>query len=300
VQRPLTSRELQYGIQTQAIQDRIEYLVGDMAVGVRDLGDYITTQAEVNRETFPMVTIQGYEKVASRIRARTGVELVYFTPYITKENLEPWSEYSAEHSWWLGESWETDLILMNMTCEEREFTCPFDPSTVAAGVHSLTSRNWTEINPGPFEPFWMTSPPFSFVPAVNLDLHSVPDLRFGRSVASQLGKGVFGPVIDVATRGGYFISNSVHESYHQGLIADEERTGWNRPHFQHHQPVFSSSYSEEEQVGMLSSLISFDRYLVGLLDESVKPIRAVISNDCNQSYTYTISGTEVCIQLCHI
>jgi len=279
----------------QTIRDRTLYHAEDLVTGTSDLSDYITTQAEVNNQTFPFVTVPLFEKVASRIRERTGVEIAFMELYLTAPDLEQWSNYSVENMWWLEESREAEIA------QHPEMSREFTTNPIIPFPHEFTFANrtsWLQKHPdGPWDIMWMSSPAYAQTPLINYDAQRSFEYGPVREAAKKLNRRTFGPVRDIKQRGLFFIEDEVHEGYHDELIPRTDKkeipSAWTRPHIHLYQPLFDSNFAPQTQVGLLVSIFSLDRYMVGLLEGTPSPITVVVSNNCNQSYTYTIRGREV-------
>ena len=62
-------------------------------------------------------------------------------------------------------------------------------------------------------------------------------------------------------------------------------------------PVFGDIFGQEREdiVGVLFSIIPFDKYMTNLLPEGVDAVKVVLWNTCNQCFTFHINGPDVSI-----
>jgi len=60
-------------------------------------------------------------------------------------------------------------------------------------------------------------------------------------------------------------------------------------------PIFKGLFGEErnEIVGVLFSIIPFDKYMKNLLPKGVDSLEVVLWNTCNQTFTFHIQGPDV-------
>jgi len=275
---------------------------------VEDLADSITTSALATGDTFPFVTVPYFESTAARVRLRTGIELMYFAPTVRDGEYDAWTNYSSEHIDWLAQSRDIVCEATNMTWEEYGFDnmssfVPF-PFVFAQADNArvVEATNLPHQSPnGPWEPLWISSPPYvgSFI--VNYDIGQTTfkaEARL-RDVANFFTHGVFGPVSDLSGIIVSFLGEDQHAKYHNDLVrkADEESnfTYSSRPHSFYAQPVYTDTNdrSPENKAGVINNVVAWDKYFVDVLPPGAFPILAVLSNSCNQSFTYEISGEAV-------
>ena len=86
---------------------------------------------------------------------------------------------------------------------------------------------------------------------------------------------------------------------HEGESDKEDSRSWHADSFHPHAialtPVFRTLFGREKKdvVGVLLSVIPFDKYLNNLLPKGAGVMEVVLWNTCGQSYTYHVHGQEV-------
>jgi hypothetical protein len=105
-------------------------------------------------------------------------------------------------------------------------------------------------------------------------------------------EGVFSDVQDLGAVAALAVSTEdhvdVHLKYGSNVTAE---TAFKRPHSFLVSPVFEElNDPKAKMVGVLLSVVSWDRYLANLLPEGVNGIVCVLKNSCGQSYTYVVNG----------
>ena len=88
------------------------------------------------------------------------------------------------------------------------------------------------------------------------------------------------------------LSDKQHDQY----SVDVKGGTQDHPHSMHVQPVyqgFGSDMNDSKLVGIIASVVPWDKFLANLLPEGVEGITAVLANTCNQSYTFVLVGRKV-------
>ena len=89
-------------------------------------------------------------------------------------------------------------------------------------------------------------------------------------------------------------SKAYHAQFVTNLDTSDATTAFERPHCGFMQPVYKDMFNtSSEIVATMQAGVPWDRYLVNLLPPNVTGIHVVLSNTCNQSFTYTLDGNKV-------
>jgi hypothetical protein len=70
----------------------------------RSLAETITASSFATEETFPFVTVPGFEVAGRHARIQSGIEILAYTPLISKENTSLWQQYAFSRQGWIDES----------------------------------------------------------------------------------------------------------------------------------------------------------------------------------------------------
>ena len=155
----------------------------------------------------------------------------------------------------------------------------------------LSSRR---LQPGPYFPIWQSSP---ILPApldvVNFNLGTLP--RYGTyiSVSASTGQIVFGG-IHTAPPGG----TSHHDpltlvfAYIFSFHAGKQVNYTGEPISTVFVPVVDSFSNDRKTVAVLVANLRWAGYFEDILTDSAQPVRVVLSNTCQDTYTYEIQGSQ--------
>jgi hypothetical protein len=153
-------------------------------------------------------------------------------------------------------------------------------------------------------------PPFHASMAINANLLSLGNPQFfGAGTGAR--EGIFSKVIDMTVLLDIAIQQENHERFHESLVKDQTRytnNAYQHPHAIYLEPIFEFIHnnnpptnndidaSEEMNpvVGLLLSVVPWDRFLIDLLPVGAPHLTCVLSNTCGQSYTYKLEGNLVC------
>jgi hypothetical protein len=127
---------------------------------------------------------------------------------------------------------------------------------------------------------------------VNFNLRNAP--RFGQNVVTaSTGQIVLGG-LDAAPPGGVDGSNELTAlfatifSFHMGKTVNY--TG--EPVSTVYIPVMDSFAKDRTAVAILLAILRWESYFENILTDSVQPVRVVLSNTCQQVFTYEIRGSQ--------
>lgn len=228
----------------------------------------ITKAATENNERFPFVTVDLFEVIGSQARQMSGVAEIMWSPMVDAEEYDAWTNFSAETIGWYNESIALYLTEPghNLTLANYDFSdADFSITSPIPGMPT---------SPGPWSPIWQISPPPNTSYVLNLDMYA-----FGTKI------------LDDAV-----------ETFRTGLVSEVIATPGQEnvpPSCVVVHPVYAGLFDQNtaEIVGHVYSRFPWDAYLINLLPEGVDGITAVLKNSCDQSFTYALNGTAVCIPI---
>ncbi|KAL7562526.1 hypothetical protein ACA910_008233 [Epithemia clementina (nom. ined.)] len=285
--------EVSYGLLVLNVEEAGAASVTKTQRVFQALSESITAAAITNNETFPFVTIPGFELHAGYARRVSGIEMISFTPIVQDYELDDWTKYASEHQGWLQESREMvthgDELLL-MTSYKQEVISPivyqFDDSL--SPVPATTA---------PFAPIWQTSPPPFDAGFINYNIMAEFFVQRMYQVAQETRTGWLTEVMDLSQLGMIAINNADHETFHQRFRNPNDpmnaSSAFLDPHCVYSYPVFEKlADTNSPLVGLILGLLPWDYYLLNLLPDGAGAIYAVLENSRNQSFTYIMNGTS--------
>eukprot|EP00934_Nitzschia_sp_Nitz4_P005403 Nitzschia sp. Nitz4//scaffold296_size27349//382//4345//NITZ4_008196-RA/size27349-snap-gene-0.39-mRNA-1//1//CDS//3329546261//5393//frame0 len=247
------------------------------------LADTLAVDAVNSGTPFPYYNNDYYEIHAGIALNHTGAEFVTVFPLVEEEERETWLNYSTEyHSEWaraghmikygnLDRLDESNYVPAMLQHTEEEGWVPDD--------------EWYE-----YWPMWLYSPPPVQYGAVNWNLINVPDYENIITAMRVLdGEALISPVRKSVSTGTAFTEEE-HDQMHSRL-----KTGSSSdyPHSFVWFPIYEKpDNTSSKLVATLGAGFAWDVSLRDLLPEDVKGVIAVLSNNCNQTYTFEISGSD--------
>ena len=244
-------------------------------------------------------------------------------PIVTDKNRLAWEEYSAANTWWLteGRAYQADKGLGSMVGGDpyiNKQIVTTDKSGTAV-IAEPPVRIWKndEVNvvnfakkslpqnlpssvpfwhpqPGPYFPIWQSSPVLPTpLDIVNYNLGTLPIFGQFVSVAASTGQIVLGG-IHTAPPGNISHPDSLTMvfahifSFHAGKQVNY--TG--EPISIVFVPVVDSFSDDRETVAILVANLRWAGYFENILTDSTQPVRVVLSNTCQDTFTYEIRGSQ--------
>jgi hypothetical protein len=279
----------------------------------------LTADAQGKNLTWPMVELTSFEVIGAAAREQSGAELIQLVPIVTRRVAEKW----AEHSLNLFGSWYEESKATVLTRKDSEllvtdylpgaplpYIVDLNRSSGDAAFVPATENTNNEF----FLPIFAQSPPPFSPLSLNFNIITVaPAEPFGAAAGAR--EGVFAKVSELGGTIGYAIRKEDHELYHERLVAwDRRNSAEDNPHSVFYFPIFEHVFGYKQKmyqsqeanrnlalgslplsriVGYLVSVVAWDRYVANLLPSGVDGITAVLSNSCNQTYTYYLDGSTV-------
>lgn len=261
----------------------------------RAMARAMTAAVLLSNETWPFVTFPMYEVYAKEARQRAGLEVLSYSPIVTKAQEQEYVNYTEANKQWIFQSRQVGLqIDPNNFDQSQEQDTDFVP--VVYDVNPLAGDTFPSVGEGPFTPLWHTSPsPLSLI-YIGYNFRSDPEYEKIYALQNTLKDTMFGnlnfflwTVVDFIT--GIDTHQKLHDDRHKG--DSDESVSVVQPHGSLVQPIFRTmNETESDIVGYLMGIMAFDAYLVDLLPEGVRGIHVVVENTCNSTFTYEIDGNQ--------
>jgi hypothetical protein len=281
-----------YAVVTRNIKSSSTEQVLKLHESMKALSDIFTATAIAENLTWPFVAVtrQPFEILGHQARLQSGVEFVMIAPFVSEEQRSDWVAYSVENGWWYDQS-KAIVEMLSDSPEPREYA----PGSMAQEI--IGPKGLSPVLNGTMKhaPIWQASPPPYIPQAVNYDLIDSVWYEPMIPALERLRTGLFSTVFDLSAGSNLAGSAEDHLVYHQAFsstpITGNESNA--RPHGVFNVPIFEA-YQEKtsKMVGLVTTILAWDRYLVKLVPESISGIMVVLENTCNQSYTFMLNGTK--------
>lgn len=196
------------------------------------------------------------------------------------EQSEDWIAYANE----TYEDWVEEGHMLNAGNLDRLNPVAYQPI-----ITRLTAEGLIPELPRPdYLVYWSFSPPPANYALVNGNVRSVPDYdELYLAMLALRNQTVVSQVRPYATAVGIAFTQEQHDAMHSDLPLGETE----HPHSFFMHPVYEELQDTTSNiVAVLTIGSAWDATLQDLLPEGVNGIDAVISNNCNQSFTYRING----------
>ena len=237
---------------------------------------------EKNPETssqWPTVDLPDFQDRAKNTLAMAGASSLMFLPLVTEAQRATYESFAGSHLEWM----ETDTLLgldSGLMATSRRL------SSIPAHIFNLDGD---VSGPGPYFPVWQTSPSNEHVAQwVNLDMLSVDKFAAGIKEVQSESKAVLDTVCNLADQEPTELSSSM--DWFLDAVLDPADAYHAEPVSPLLYPVLDSS----KNVAAILSALTYWRFaLEHVLPANSHAIHVVFQNDCNQSFTYKVNGSEV-------
>jgi hypothetical protein len=257
----------------------------DVQESLVSLADTIAAGAVSTNATWPFYTLPLFEARAANTRKQARLEMISVANVVSLKNRKDWEKYSLEKIEWV---YESHLYLNKHG--NRSWTPPSeDDFQSVIGAYTPDGVVPQENPPESYYmPMWAHSPaPYTF-DMINVDLNSLPDFRSTIKAVLELEH------FTLSTKVMPFISEDAytteeHEDFHSEVSGVQVE----HPHSYVIHPIHViPGDKESEIVAVLIGLVAWDVSLRNLFQKGASGILAEIRNNCNQSYTYELTGAD--------
>jgi hypothetical protein len=271
--------------------DKFSTTVGDAAVrhqetmrdSFRAVTNAITADAIRTNATWPYYTNPYYEMYAGNALVQSNAEIAAYFCLVEAKDREEWGNYSADHlAEWAHAGHRIKYGNLNRLNESN-----FIPDMRKRNPEGIfiPDDEWYE-----YWPMWLYSPPPAQYGAVNWNLINVPD--YEKLIVAM--KALPGEALITKVRKSVSTGTAFTEEEHQAMHS-RVKTGSQAdfPHAFLWTPIYDGlNISQSNFVALVATGFAWDFSLRNLLPTSVEGVIAVISNNCNQTYTFEISGID--------
>ncbi|KAL7576124.1 hypothetical protein ACA910_004788 [Epithemia clementina (nom. ined.)] len=245
--------------------------------GYQATAEYAATQAQAHNMTWPFVVLPKFETFGKIIREYSTIESVVFVIYVEDAQRDAFIEFiEPRYKEWVNES-----HTLNPAVADKFEPIEYDNFVKKKGPDG----SWIPQDKHPFY-YVLTqrSPPPTTYNTLNFDAYSEPDY----AAYYDAGRILKGQVLTTQVRPFASSTDKDHALIHSQL---PDSVYVDHPH------SFNSLLVREDPndldspvVGVISGPVAWDASLRNLLPEGVKGIHAVVRNNCNNTFTYEISG----------
>jgi hypothetical protein len=244
----------------------------------------ITSYASHKNLTWPFVNFPNFEIQAGNTRSLAQTVSIVFYPMVTYENREAWEQYSRDHRGWVEEGLAFEEEFAKTHPNPQRGLEENASTDVITDVDGDGKRVASSVQ-GQYFPCWQSSPVAAKL--VNLDLHSTDIFSDDIDVLWGAENAVVGKNIE----------NDSHLDGTMAAFRDSWAKGGNQfqdaggPVDKLYFPVFDVlDPVKRHPVAILTSVFFWESLLRGILPPYQPPVLAVLTNDCDQTYTYEMRG----------
>ena len=223
--------------------------------------------------SWPFVTVPRFQSLAREAMTESNSEMmVALHPLITESQRDAWESYSVANQEWIKEGFEYDGL------HKYPAICPF----IHTGNTSVCSRE-ADTSDTFYTPVWEVSPVRKYYNWVNFD--TMGWAYFNRAFQRMLKEngGVLSEVTNLNTTRA---QRSAVVSEVTNL--EENATKW--PESFLVQPIHNDTQGSTVLVAVLSAVLPWHNYFTHLLPEGLGGIHIVVTNTCEQQFTYEAIG----------
>ena len=228
----------------------------------------ITSLVRAKKDDWPFVTVPHFELKGQDLLEQTGAGTVYLSIVVNENEREKWENYTNVNQDWIHEG----LVFQGQAIHAPGIV-PYIHlrESNPAGRGFKPSPKLTANNDPFYVPVWQIAP----VPTdqddinlVNYNLYSEEDFQGDFEI----------------------IRETKHVALSKALELNDE---YPFPRSMVHQPIFKETVDGGDPVGLLSATVAWDSFFENRIATGTDEIVLVLTNTCNQTYTYFINGPSV-------
>mmetsp|Transcript_18107 Transcript_18107/g.36476 ORF Transcript_18107/g.36476 Transcript_18107/m.36476 type:complete len:1137 (+) Transcript_18107:96-3506(+) len=250
--------------------------------GFEAFANILTASSQSANAVWPYYTLPLYETYARYAIEQTGVEIMVVNNVVPKSERVSYEAWTAEH--YYEAAMEAHMI-RNGNLDQLPDNSTFIPHITRASPDG----NIPDIERESYFAVWNWSPPPFSYGVLNWNPASLQDYDHVLNAALTLKYDtVWTKVRPYATAG-----VSMSQEQHDALHSVREGSKSDHPHSFVWHPVHEKIDDFDSKiVAVIGAGVAWDVPLRNLLPDTVTGIYAVISNSCNQSYTYLLEGSD--------
>jgi class 3 adenylate cyclase len=242
---------------------------------------------EHKSEGYPagFLTVPDAEMILGTARSTSGSLLVAYLPFVAGDEYELWGEYSTEKQRWIyeanGNSMLPDPIMPQIWHhpDDTEIKHRRGLSQCSPSRRNLEEEMRIPEEPqnGPFAPVWTFSPPPppNDTSHINYNMMRKPVYKKAVDFIEYTRKPMF---LDVCTQTKWFGESAPDRGEDPQTVIVY--------------PVFEDFTEDSKIVGHLVAVIPWNVFFEKILSDKSKPVTAVLSNTCNEVFSYSIEGSD--------
>ena len=211
----------------------------------------------------------------------TGMEVVSIANVVQHHQVDEYVKFANDnHEQWLEEA----HMLEKGNLDE------FTPINYYDHITKLTAKGFfpQNLTADYYTPLWSFSPPPFTYSVINGDYRSLPWYNAGIEAVIELQNETVLTAVRPYSSVGLSITQEEHDAMHSSLSKGFSRSDY--PHTFMVSPVHEQLQNTSSKiVAVQISGFAWDAAWRNLLPEGVNGITAVLSNSCNQSFTYRVS-----------
>jgi hypothetical protein len=226
------------------------------------------------------VTIPDCLDQFSSARNTTGALVISYMPRVDFNDRDLWLQYAEEHKGWIAEANGVTTDEVSLPPKIWEY---YDGDSRRRDLESCSARRRLEDvevkapsneTDAPFFPVWTISPPpEADAEIINYNLKDRPVFNRAVDFVSTTRRPAF---LDVCDQSAWF-GVSTNKDILQTVVAF---------------PVFDDFEEDSELAGMFAAIVPWTRFFGGILSDGTEPIDLVVSNTCDEVFTFQIDGTK--------
>ena len=259
-----------------------------------------TSYANFKNETWPFLTLPDFAQRGGVTRTLAHSVSVALYPRVPTSQRKEWENYSMKHLERLDKALQFEKgrtahrspsssgAIQTRKLVDSQQNIDEDVSTFVFSFED--GQKVATQGEGPFFPFWQSSPVWSRL--INFDISS--SILFASDLQAMLYRrnAIVGKAIDLAQDS----TSGAFQAFADYWAASESFIQADAPVCKVLFPVFdrlsTSTKREREPVGVLMAVFFWESFFSDVLPPGTSPITAVIMNDCDQVWTYSIEGTD--------
>jgi hypothetical protein len=240
------------------------------------------------------LTKNPFEVAGKHARDQSGAEFLTLAPLVYENHRKEWVKYSTANfeGWWK----QSKLLFEKMSPPGSYNSTAWGDGTCADNIVRPDGSPSPRLRGNtPHLPVWQTSPPPRTTQIINVDMHLIPEVQAIIPALDEYRTGLFTHVFELSGAASLALGPEEHLAYHQQFssVPLTANSSQYRPHSLFLIPVLERLHDKgSKMVGVLISTLAWDRYLAGLVPDSVSGIMVELTNTCNESFTYILKGNR--------
>lgn len=239
----------------------------------------VTSLAVDSDATFPEFSLPDMAYAASSITELVDAASIMYLPIVTNKTRQDWEAYSVAKAGWLQDGQE----FVQTSVDYRALVSPNFDAGFSDQIYILEDGQPRVDQQGaPYLPIWQHFPPVPELVNFNLLRHE----KFHEDISAVLksSDAVIGQIWDTSKETKEFTEFLTPWVHGTGLNPKEPVT-------KIYYPIFDNLSQKHKVVGLVAILINLSEFFSNVLSHEHDGLIVVLSNECNQTYSYSLAGT---------